>query len=144
MNDQNHANIAQYGSNRCDRVSQSRMATNLHAEVHAFDHAYRVRKALRQLLGLEISLYALLNRRTSCNVTTIKSGTAERRRQIYVCALRWSYRRGELNRIGWMPENENIVNLVIKERITKTSAMSRRMINNVLQMDSTGWSARGV
>lgn len=95
-------NNVHYGSSRCRQVTRSVMAAEVHALVHAFDHRFIIRKTLEELMGRRIEIEAFVNSRTLFNTMSKNSTTTEQRLQITVCALRKSYRKRELKKIGWM------------------------------------------
>lgn len=119
----NRTNILHYGSSRYDRVSRSVIAAEVHTLVHAFDQAYMVHETPEELLGRQVPLWEFLDSPTLYNVIVKSREMAERRLPIDVCPLRKGYRRGELNRIGWIPENESEADVIAKRMITKNSAM---------------------
>lgn len=81
-----------------------------------------IQEILKELLGLEISLEKLVNSRTLVNVIPKDSTAAVRRPLIDIFALKESYRRGEVNGIVYVPGNENALNVLKKEFITRNSA----------------------
>lgn len=115
----NGENVVYYGSGRWHRVVWYVMVAELHVLAYAFDHAYMVRRMLERLFGHKMSLEIFVHSRTLFNVIVKDSGTAERRLLVDVFELKKSCRRGELNRIGWIPGNERGADVLTKKVMTR-------------------------
>lgn len=117
VDNHNRANIVHYGSSKCHRVARAEMEAEVHALFYAFYRAYMIQKMPEKMLCSETSLEEFVESRTLFNVIAKDSRTAERRILIIVFALRESYRRGALKRIGWIPGNENAADIFTKKII---------------------------
>lgn len=83
------------------------MASEIHALVLGFDHAYVIRDMVAEILQRYIQLKAFVDSKTVFDVLAKQGKTCEKLLQIDIHALRESYDRGELTRVCWIPGATN-------------------------------------
>lgn len=59
-----------------------------------------------------------------------------------VYTLTKSYRKGEVQRIGWIPGRYNAADVLTKEVLSQRTAMWKLIITNKLDVDAFGWATR--
>lgn len=135
------ANIIHYGSSRCKRVTRSIMAAEIHGLVYGFDQTYVVREALEEVLDRKISIEVYVDSKSVFDVVVKDGSTSEKRLQIDIFALRESYSRAELNKLGWIPGSKNIADPLTKV-ITryKDNELMKVMKSNMVNMTDIGWA----
>lgn len=136
------SNMVLYGSNRCQRVSRSITAAEIHAFIQAFDTGLVVPEAPDQLLNRQVDGAALTDSCTLSNVMTKSSGTEKRRLQINFYAPLESYRKEEQRSIGLIPGRDSAVNVLTKKVLSQNSAMRNLMKCNKLEIENVGCTTK--
>lgn len=139
MDGSENANIIHYGSSRGKRVARSILSAEIHALVLGYDQAYVVRDLVEELLGKEVSLEAYVDSRSVFEVLAKDDNTTEKWLQIDIHALRKSYSKGELDRIGWISGDSNPADEMTKVSKLKSNPLTRLMTSNFFHIDGTGW-----
>lgn len=138
-----NANVVHYSSARCKRVTRSVMAAELHALILAFDYGFVLREMLKEVLRRDVKLEALIDSKTVFDVVAKDGRTNERRLQIDVHALKESYTRGELTRIGWIPGHRNPADTLTKMTTLdkeKSTPLNDLTQGNKLNLHPIGWA----
>lgn len=143
IDSEDNANLIHFSSARCRRVTRSVMAAELHALVLAFDFGFVIREMVAEVLQRDVAIEALVDSKTVFDVVAKDAKTSERRLQIDVHALRESYARGELTRLGWIPGNKNPADTLTK--ISTLRARKPTPLDDIIRTNSfvtkpTGWA----
>lgn len=94
------------------------------------------------MMGRIIDIEGYVYNRTFFNVISKGSNTPERSLQIDVFRFRESYKRGELKKLEWIPGTENAADVLIKEVLSKKSAMWKLMTTYKVEMEHIGCLSR--
>lgn len=136
------ANIVHYGSSRCKGVVRSVLAAEVHGLLLGFDFGLLVKDLLEEILGRTLLMEAMVDSWTLFSVIAKDAPTTERRLQIDVAALRESYAKGELHRIGWIPGLANPADALTKQVLKDNSPLSLLVQQNHFMVELTGWAER--
>ena len=135
----NAANIVHYGSSRCQRVTCSVMASEIHGLLYGFDQAYVAQQILQETLDVPIPIDAYVDSKTLFNVIAKQSSTTEKRLQIDICSLKESHARNELRTLGWIPESSNIADALTKPCTSLSHPIWNVMNTNSIHIPAHGW-----
>ena len=138
--DHNKANIHHYGSTKCQRVTRSVLASELHGLIHGFDQANIVQNILQEILDCSIPIDVHIDSRTLFNVVSRYGETKEKRLQIDASSLRQSYDSGEIRNIFWISGHQNYADALTKSLIRPNHCLWRLMHNNKLEITPHGWN----
>ena len=137
---QNRCNIVHYGSNRRQRIARSVMAAEVQALILGFDFAFLIKTMIDEIIGRNLEIDAMMDRKTVFNIIAKDGKTTEKRLQIDVLSIRESYDLGELRRIAWIPGVENPADSLTKPVLSITSPLYRIMTTNTLTLEPGGWA----
>lgn len=96
---------------------------------------------LEQILGRPISLEEYVDSNTEFDVVAKDGKTTEKRLQIGICALRESYSRGELMRLGWIPGGLNPEDPLPKHLVKTSTPLWNFMKKGTVELTPVGWSS---
>lgn len=140
VDDDGNCNIIHWGSNRCRRIARSVLAAEVHGLVLGFDYVFIIQKLAEELLGRQVKVEAYTDSKTLFNVIAKDGATTERRLQIDIFALKESYERGELSRIGWIPGKSNVADALTKDMIGTSSPLWKLLTTNSIDLQPLGWA----
>lgn len=137
----NNANIIQYSSKKCRRVTRSVMAAELLALVSAFDDAFFLQHTLDEILGYKIPIDSYIDSRTTFNCVAKNGPTMEKRLQIDAAALREARDKHELRFLGWIPGPENASDGLTKATILQLNhPLIKLLDSNKFNVRAKGWA----
>lgn len=139
VDDKMNTNIVHFGSTRCQRVTRSVMAAEIHALLYGFDNAIIVQNLLHDVTGTLYSIDGLVDSKTLFNVVAKDGKTLEKRLQIDVHSIRESLNVGDLKRLGWIPGNQNYSDGLTKELINRSHPLWILMTTNKTDFIEDGW-----
>lgn len=102
-------NILHYGSKRCQRITRSVMAANVQGLILGFDFSFLIKSMVDEILGTNIRILAMIERKTMFNFVAKDRRSTERRLQFDILPLCQSNDEGFLQRIAYIPGLENPV-----------------------------------
>jgi Reverse transcriptase (RNA-dependent DNA polymerase) len=118
-------------SRKCPRVTSSVLAAEVIACVTVFDIAYALREVLEQVLKRRIPLYLFTDSYSLFSTVTKYQSVREKRLLIDLAVIRQSYRRFEVDNIGFIrtvyniadPLTKNTTNVVM-DKLLRTGKLS--------------------
>ncbi len=135
----NVANILHYGSSRCQRVTRSVMAAEIHGLLYGFDNALITKHLLRELINKDFDIHTYVDSKTLFNVVAKDAKTLEKRLQIDVWSIRESLKNGELKLLSWIPGKFNFADGLTKELINEHHPLWKLMQKNEINIQTNGW-----
>lgn len=110
--------IVHYGCYQFRRVARSVMEAELQGLVLGFDFAFIIRQLLLEILGRKYALSRTQIVRSSSTLF-LNKGLLQSAVLKSTFALRESYEKRDLSRIGWIPGSENISDALTKTVLSK-------------------------
>ena len=110
-------NILHWFSIKCKRIIWNVLAFELYELIHKFDFETTLKAIIKKILRFNISLIVCIDFRFLYQCL-MKLKTIEKKRlMIDVINLRQSYERREITEIKWIDENNNSIDVMIKNKI---------------------------
>lgn len=88
VEDDMNANIVDYGSIRCHRVTRSVLESEIHAMVVGFDIAFVVQNMFKELLGTKMKIQAYVDSRSVFDVIAKQGNTVEKRLKLDIPGMK--------------------------------------------------------
>lgn len=135
-----NANIVHFGSSRCQRVTRSVLASEIHSLVLGFDVAYVVQHMLNEIIGRKLKIEAYVDSRSTFDIVAKQGKTVEKRLQIDIHCLKQSYSNGELSKLGWIQGVSNPADSMTKNVMKDISPLKEIMRSNRVIVSPLGWA----
>jgi hypothetical protein len=138
--DATHANILNWTSIKCKRVTRSVLTIELFAMIHDFDVDFVLKVILTKMIDILISLILIIDSKFIYDCLIRLEITVEKRLMINVMTLRQCYERREITKMKWVHETNNSVDSMIK---IKSSTALKTMIDiNQINLNTIEWVER--
>ena len=108
------ASVIHYKSWKCDRITRSILAAEVHAFAAAFDFSYTLQQDVNSMLRKEIPLHMFTDSKSLFDTITRLTGLKEKRFLIDVKALRQSHKHNEMFNIGHVLSDRNLADPLSK------------------------------
>jgi hypothetical protein len=109
-----NCHLLHWFSKKCPRVTSSILAAEVIACVTVFDVAFSLREVLQQALKQRLPLYLFTDSYSLFSTVTKYQSVREKRLLIDLAVIRQSYRRFEVDNIGFIRSEHNIADALIK------------------------------
>ena len=135
--DLNNCAVIHYNSWKCQRVTRSVLAAEVHAFSAYFDFAFALRHDLRKMINIEVPVVMFTDSKCLFDTITRFSGVTEKRLLIDISALRQSYNRGEIFNVGHVSSEYNLANPLSKK--VKSDLLEEVMTKGKLSHPVNQW-----
>ena len=129
--------IIHYNSWKCQRVTRSVLAAEVHAFASCFDFAFAVKHDLERMIGGEVPIVMFTDSKCLFDTITKLSKMTEKRLLIDIAALRESYVKGELFNVGHISSEYNLADPLTKK--TKSDLLTEVMTCGTVSHPVNQW-----
>ena len=110
-------NILHWFSIKCKRVIRNVLIFELYKLIHEFDFKAILKTTIKKILRFNISLVVCIDFKFLYQCLMRLKTIEKKRLMINVMSLRQSYERREITEIKWIDENNNSIDVMIKNKI---------------------------
>nr|AHF58602.1 polyprotein [Chondrus crispus] len=133
------ANILEYSSKKCRRVTHSSLAGEIMGFSFAFDAAFIIKHDLEEITTRTFPLKMMTDSRALFDMVTRNSYSTERRLMIDMAAIRQSYQRREIDGIAHIPGPTNPADAMTK---VGQNGVLANLMQGRLTMEPRQWVTR--
>jgi hypothetical protein len=137
-----HANLIDWSSIKCKRITRSVLTIELYAMINDFDVEVVIKSTIEHILKLKnsLSLILLTDSKSLYDCLVKLSTIAEKRLMIDLMCLRQSYERREIAEIRWIDENINLADAMTKSK--SCNALIKLIDINTIELKIIEWVER--
>jgi hypothetical protein len=140
VNAESRANIFQYRSAECSRVTRWVLAAELYAINLGFDSAFFIRHTLERMLRRKLCCVpSWTASKTLFDCVTKISPISEKHLLIYLFRLRESYDNELLTELTWISGSTKHADALTKSPVQKTSPLQNALTKNLVSATRNEW-----
>lgn len=136
----NHANIIDWPSVKCKRVTRSVLAPELHVMALGFNASIAIKATLSKIPPKSIPLIVCTDSKSLFECLVKLRTTQEKRLMIDIRSLRESYERRQIAEIIWIKGNSNPTDAMTKSKTCQ--ALKELMDTNKIDLQVSEWVDR--